>query len=185
MTGSKPSNDLLRRDANVIAARYEPIVAFRTPTPGFAQVVAAGPELVRWWGAGTLRAVLRPSRHHRGARRPPCRCARTCHPRLPRAAAAGYLTDRNKRSPPDWLDHALAYATTELQGPPRPSPQSRLAWDGPPATSTNTPSAPDIPPTSPTPPGSPSFITTTTTTPHASPRPPDELPPVARTSRLR
>lgn len=90
-------------------------VALDTPDAGFTQVLAAGPELVRWWanapdpyGKAVITAAL--DAHRVGARAP-------LPPAFLAAAAPGYLTSRQQAvAPTDWLDSAVAYATTPLRG---------------------------------------------------------------------
>jgi hypothetical protein len=92
-------------------------VALDTPDAGFTQVMAAGPELVRWWenappeqcyGKAVITAALDARRV--GAYAPATRA-------YLEAAAPGYLNDRQQATaPPDWLDRALAYASTLLHG---------------------------------------------------------------------
>jgi predicted negative regulator of RcsB-dependent stress response len=100
---------------------------------GFTQVMAAGPELIRHWkqapadqcyGKAVITAALDARRV--GAQAPLTRAYLD-------AAAPGYLTDRQQATaPPDWLDRALAYATTLLHGAtatltPTPADMGRIA----------------------------------------------------------
>jgi len=89
--------------------------AIDSPDYGFTQVLAAGPELVRWWeqapdpyGKAVITAALDARRV--GAHAPLTR-------NLLAAAAPSYLTPTHRATaPPDWLDNALTYATTALHG---------------------------------------------------------------------
>ena len=106
-----------RRRAEALAADRRIRVALDTTDAGFTQVLAAGPDLVRWWeqapadqcyGKALITAALDALRA--GAVAP-----------LPRdyfaAAAPGYLTPAAQATAaPDWLDQGLAYATTWLHG---------------------------------------------------------------------
>jgi hypothetical protein len=91
--------------------------ALDTPDAGFTQVMAAGPELVRWWeqspdkdcyGKAVITAAL-------DARRVDTRTPATRE--FLQAAAPAYLTPKQRATAPeDWLHHALTYATTPLHG---------------------------------------------------------------------
>lgn len=105
-----------RRRADDLAGGDQRIrVALDTPDVGPTQVLAAGPELVRWWehapnpyGRAVVTAALDARRV--GARGPLSREYLT-------AAAPAYLTSAERAvAPEDWLDRALAYALTPLKG---------------------------------------------------------------------
>ena len=105
-----------RRRAEALASIDTRIrIALDSPDCGFTQVLAAGPELVARWehaydpyGKAVITAALDARRV--GARAPLSRD-------LLAAAAPTYVTGADRATaPPDWLDRALAYATTELRG---------------------------------------------------------------------
>ena len=106
-----------RRRAAARASDPRIRIAWSTADAGFTQVIAAGPELVRWWehasdnecyGKAIISAALDARRV--GARAPLTR-------NFLEAAAPGYLTDAQQaKAPEDWLDNALDYATTLLHG---------------------------------------------------------------------
>ncbi|MGC5288873.1 tetratricopeptide repeat protein [Micromonospora sp. DT231] len=106
-----------RRRAKALASDRRIRVALDTPDAGFTQILAAGPDLVRHWenapaehcyGKAVITAALDARRI--GATAPLTRG-------ILEAAAPGYLTDRQQATAPaDWLDQALAYATTPLRG---------------------------------------------------------------------
>src|SRR6185312_3666148 len=107
-------SDAERHRAEALAADRRIRTALDTPDAGFTQVLAAGPHLIRWWedAPGPGRAVITAALDARrvGARAP-------VTPDLLEAAAPGYLTATERAAaPPDWLDRALAYATTPLHG---------------------------------------------------------------------
>ena len=88
--------------------------ALATSDAGMTQVLAAGPQLVRWWEQAPpyVRAVITAAVDARrlGATSP-----------LPAGllaeAAPGYLTVAQRATAPDdWLQHALDYAATPLHG---------------------------------------------------------------------
>jgi hypothetical protein len=104
-----------RRRAEALTTDQRIRIALDTPDAGFTQVLAAGPELIRWWetaadpyGKAIITAALDARRV--GAQAPLSRD-------LLAAAAAGYLTSTQQASAPtDWFDRAIAYATTQLHG---------------------------------------------------------------------
>ena len=89
--------------------------ALDTPDVGFTQVLAAGPELIRWWenaaspyGKALITAALDARRV--GAHHPVTR-------NFLAAATPTYLSSAQQATaPPDWLDRALRYATTLQHG---------------------------------------------------------------------
>jgi hypothetical protein len=104
-----------RRRAEALASDRRIRIALDTPDAGLTQVLAAGPELVRWWENAPR--PLRQDRHHRGVGRPPRRRPGPGDHQFLAAAAPGYLTATERaKVPSDWLDRALAYATTPLRG---------------------------------------------------------------------
>jgi hypothetical protein len=109
-----------RQRAEDLAADQRIRVALNTTDAGITQVLAAGPELIRWWehadptdprqclGKAVITAALDARRV--GANAPLTRD-------FPTAAAPAYLpTGQRATAPPDWLDQALGYATTRLHG---------------------------------------------------------------------
>ncbi|GAA3916206.1 hypothetical protein GCM10023084_79290 [Streptomyces lacrimifluminis] len=90
-------------------------LALTTPDAGITQILAAGPELVRWWenaphpyGKAVITAALDARRV--GAQPPLTK-------ELLAAAAPSYLTLRQRATASaDWLDQALSYATTPVHG---------------------------------------------------------------------
>jgi hypothetical protein len=103
-----------RHRAEALAGDRRIRTALDTPDAGFTQVLAAGPALIHWWenapdyGGAVITAALDARRV--GAHAPVTRD-------LLAAAAPGYLTaGQQATAPPDWLDRALAYATTPLHG---------------------------------------------------------------------
>jgi transcriptional regulator with XRE-family HTH domain len=90
-------------------------VAMSSPDGGLTQVLAAGPQLVRWWeqaptpyASAVATAALDARRL--GLHGPASRD-------MLATAAPGYLSvSQRARAPRDWLDQALAYATTLLHG---------------------------------------------------------------------
>ena len=106
-----------RRRAGALAADRRIRAAFDTPDAGFTQILAAGPDLVRHWenapaeqcyGQAVITAALDARRV--GATAPLSR-------EFLKAATPGYLTGRQQAdAPTDWLDKALAYATSPLRG---------------------------------------------------------------------
>ncbi|WP_327003976.1 hypothetical protein OHA72_54495 [Dactylosporangium sp. NBC_01737] len=107
-----------RRRGAVLAPTDRRIqIALETADAGFTQVLAAGPELIQRWeqapdrqcyGMAVITAALDARRV--GAHRPVTRAFLD-------AAAPAYLTpDRQATAPLDWLDQALAYATTRVLG---------------------------------------------------------------------
>ncbi|WP_157437877.1 hypothetical protein [Actinoplanes subtropicus] len=106
-----------RRRAETLAADLRVRTALDTPDAGFAQVMAAGPALVNHWenapanqcyGKAVITAALDARRV--GATAPVTR-------EFLDAAAPAYLTPAQRATAPaDWLDHAMAYATTPLHG---------------------------------------------------------------------
>ncbi|MEU4254370.1 hypothetical protein AB0F15_43965 [Amycolatopsis sp. NPDC026612] len=89
-------------------------VALDTPDAGFTQVMTAGPALIRHWNQAPsyAKAVITAALDARrvGAHAPLTRDYLT-------HAAPGYLNERDvATAPPDWLEHALAYATRLLHG---------------------------------------------------------------------
>jgi hypothetical protein len=106
-----------RRRAETLATDRRVRIALDTPDSGFTQTLAGGPELVRWWelapadqcyGKAVITAALDARRV--GAQAPLTRA-------FLEAAAPGYLTAAQQAiATADWLDHALAYATTPLHG---------------------------------------------------------------------
>jgi hypothetical protein len=105
------------RRAETLATDQRIRTALDTPDAGFTQVLAAGPELVRWWenapdeqcyGKAVITAALDARRV--GAHAPLSRD-------LLAAAAPAYLTSTQQAvAPADWLDRALTYALTPLNG---------------------------------------------------------------------
>ena len=88
--------------------------ALATGDSGMTQVLAAGPQLVRWWEQAPpyARAVITVAVDARrlGATSP-------LPDRLLAEAAPGYLTAAQRATAPDdWLQHALEYAATQLHG---------------------------------------------------------------------
>jgi len=89
--------------------------ALNNEDAGITQVLAAGPELVRWWehganpyGCAAITASVDARRL--GVHAPLTR-------QLLAGAIPGYLTAEQRATPPhDWLSAALAYATTPLHG---------------------------------------------------------------------
>jgi hypothetical protein len=104
-----------RHRAEALAGDWRIRIALDTPDAGFTQVLAAGPELVRWWehahdpyGKAVITAAL-------DARRVGAYTSLSRD--LLGAAAPAYLTSAQQASAPtDWLDQALSYATTQLRG---------------------------------------------------------------------
>jgi tetratricopeptide (TPR) repeat protein len=104
-----------RRRAEALAADRRIRIALDTPDAGFTQVLAAGPELVRWWenapdpyGQAVITAALDARRV--GATASLSRV-------FLEAAAPAYVTGHQRASAgADWLDQALGYATTQLRG---------------------------------------------------------------------
>jgi hypothetical protein len=90
-------------------------VALESTEDGMTQVLAAGPELVRWWEQSSnpyAKAVITAALDVRrlGARAPATRTFLA-------GAAPGYLTSTQRaQAPVDWLDQALAHASTPLHG---------------------------------------------------------------------
>jgi hypothetical protein len=120
-----------RRRAEVLATDPRIRIALDSPDAGFTQVLAAGPELVRWWesapdryGQAVITAALDARRV--GTQAP-------LSPALLAAAAPAYLTSAEQATaPPDWLDRAIGYAITQLHGAtatlsPVPAGMSRVA----------------------------------------------------------
>ncbi len=105
------------RRAEALAGDQRIRTALDTPDAGFTQVLAAGPELVRWWenapdeqcyGKAVITAALDARRV--GAHAPLSRD-------LLAAAAPAYLSSTQQAvAPADWLDRALTYALTPLNG---------------------------------------------------------------------
>jgi len=88
--------------------------ALATGDAGMTQVLAAGPQLVRWWEQAPpyARAVITAAVDARrlGATSP-------LPADLLAEAAPGYLTaEQRATAPDDWLQHALDYAATPLHG---------------------------------------------------------------------
>ena len=89
--------------------------ALDSPDGGLTQVLAAGPQLVRWWeqahdpyAKATIAAAVDARRL--GAQSP-------VTTRFLASAVHGYLTPAQRaRALADWLERALAYATTPLHG---------------------------------------------------------------------
>jgi len=104
-----------RRRAQALASDQRIRIALGSRDVGFTQVLAAGPELVRWWenaadpyGKAVITAALDARRV--GVQAPITRDFLT-------AAAPAYLAPVQQASAStDWLDRALAYATTNLHG---------------------------------------------------------------------
>lgn len=109
-----------RRRAEELAADKRIRVALDTTDAGFTQVLAAGPELVRWWehadiadpaqcfGTAVITAAL-------DARRVGAEAPLTAEFLV--AAAPAYLTPAQRAiSPADWFEKAIGYATTRLHG---------------------------------------------------------------------
>ncbi len=104
-----------RRRAEALASDRRIRIALDTPDAGFTQVLAAGPELVRWWenapdpyGRAIITAALDARRV--GAEAPLSR-------ELLADAAPAYLTPAQlATASADWLEQAIAYATTSLHG---------------------------------------------------------------------
>jgi transcriptional regulator with XRE-family HTH domain/tetratricopeptide (TPR) repeat protein len=105
-----------RHRAEVLAEADPRIrVALNGQDFGFIQTLAAGPELIRWWehtadpyGKALLTTAL--DIYRLGVRTPLTR-------KLLASATPGYLTPvQRATAPPDWLDHALAYASSPLHG---------------------------------------------------------------------
>ncbi|MER5378300.1 hypothetical protein [Streptomyces sp. NPDC002553] len=89
-------------------------IALDAKDAGFTQILAAGPALIQRWKAADCygKAVITAALDARrvGARRP-------ATGGFLEAAAPTYLTEAQQAKAPDgWLDHALAYAMTEVQG---------------------------------------------------------------------
>ncbi|MGI5243384.1 hypothetical protein [Dactylosporangium sp. CA-139066] len=92
-------------------------IALDTTDAGFSQVLAAGPALIHRWeqapptdcyGKAVITAAL--DAHRVGAHQP-------ATSDFLNDAAPAYLTPVQQAiAPPDWLDRALAYATTEVRG---------------------------------------------------------------------
>ncbi|WP_327000335.1 hypothetical protein OHA72_35065 [Dactylosporangium sp. NBC_01737] len=104
-----------RARAEALAGDARIRVALDTPDAGFTQVLAAGPYLERWWTHAPdpyARALITAALDARRAG------MSTPLPRaLLAAAVPGYLTATERATAPrDWLDRALAYATTPLHG---------------------------------------------------------------------
>jgi hypothetical protein len=109
------------RRATVLAGEDRRLrVAPDTAADRITQVLAAGPELIRWWanadttdprqgiGQAVITAALDARRA--GAGKP-------LTPAFLAAAAPAYLTAAQRaRAPVDWLEQALDYATTRLHG---------------------------------------------------------------------
>jgi hypothetical protein len=109
-----------RKRAEDLATDRRILVALNTPDAGMTQVLAAGPELVRWWehadvsdarqcyGKAVITAAL-------DARR--VGVTATITRDFLTAAAPAYLSSAQRATaPPDWLDQAIGYATTRLHG---------------------------------------------------------------------
>jgi hypothetical protein len=105
-----------RRVATSVAATDRRImIALNTSDAGLTQVLAAGPELVRWWehaadpyGKAVITAAL-------DARRVGAHAPLT--EQFLAAAAPAYLTTvRQATAPTEWLRQALTYASTPLRG---------------------------------------------------------------------
>lgn len=122
-----------RHRAEQLAGDRRVRVALDTPDSGFTQVLAAGPELIRWWEQAPLdqcygKAVITAALD---ARRVGVRGVLTRE--FLELAAPGYLTpSQQANAPADWLDLALEYATTVLQGAastlvPVPAGMGRIA----------------------------------------------------------
>jgi predicted negative regulator of RcsB-dependent stress response len=102
------ARDLASRDARIR-------IALETPDAGLTQVLAAGPQLVRWWehaptsyGWAVITAAIDARRL--GVDLPVTRG-------LLADAAPGYLQPAQRAAAPsDWLEQALDYATTPLHG---------------------------------------------------------------------
>ncbi|MFG2864943.1 tetratricopeptide repeat protein [Streptomyces sioyaensis] len=89
-------------------------IALDATDAGFTQILAAGPALIQRWeaancyGKAVITAVLDARRV--GARRPATR-------EFLEAAVPAYLTEAQQaKAPVGWLDQALDYASTEVQG---------------------------------------------------------------------
>jgi hypothetical protein len=104
-----------RRGEDLAATDQRVRIALDTTDAGFTQVLAAGPALIHRWeqapdcyGKAVITAVLDARRV--GARAPLTRAYLN-------AAAPGYLTPAQQASAPSqWLDRALAYATSPVHG---------------------------------------------------------------------
>ncbi|GAB3852749.1 hypothetical protein ACFPIJ_48270 [Dactylosporangium cerinum] len=104
-----------RRRGETLATDPRIRTALSSTDAGFTQVLAAGPELVRWWeqasdpyGKAVITAALDARRV--GADAPLTRA-------FLEVAAVGYLTPAQQASArADWLDQAMTYATTQLHG---------------------------------------------------------------------
>jgi tetratricopeptide (TPR) repeat protein len=109
-----------RQRAEDLAADQRIQVALNTTDAGVTQVLAAGPQMARWWehadnadprqcyGKAVITAAL-------DARRVGAAAALTVD--FLAAAAPSYLTtEQQANAPTEWLEVALAYATTRLHG---------------------------------------------------------------------
>jgi len=104
-----------RRGAAAVTSDPRIGIALENPDAGFTQVLAGGPELVRWWenaadpyGKAVITAALDARRV--GSTAPLERAFLA-------AAAPGYLSSAQQAVAPErWLDQALGYATTVLRG---------------------------------------------------------------------
>jgi hypothetical protein len=104
--------------AEALASDRRIRVALDSQDPGFTQILAAGPELIRRWenAAPYSKAVITAALDARriGAAAPLTRA-------LLEAAAPGYLTPAQvAAAPQDWADKAVAFATTRLHGSAAP-----------------------------------------------------------------
>ncbi|MFI7602001.1 tetratricopeptide repeat protein [Actinoplanes sp. NPDC049681] len=109
-----------RRRAEELAADSRIRVALDTRDAGLTQVLAAGPELIRWWEHADVtqprqcygKAVITAALDARRAGADACLGADFLS-----AAAPAYLTSAQQATaPPDWFEQALGYATTRLHG---------------------------------------------------------------------
>ncbi|WP_328451969.1 hypothetical protein [Amycolatopsis sp. NBC_00438] len=103
-----------RRAEDLASTDHRIRVALDTPDAGFTQVMAAGPGLIRHWthAPAYAKAVITAALDARrvGAHAP------LTHDYLADAAPS-YLNEREvATAPPDWLEHALDYATRLLHG---------------------------------------------------------------------
>lgn len=104
-----------RSGAEALTADPRIRIALDNPDAGFTQVLAGGPELLRWWenasdpyGKAVITAAL-------DARRVGCTAPLTRE--FLEAAAPGYLSSAHQAAAPTgWLGQALEYATTVLRG---------------------------------------------------------------------
>jgi hypothetical protein len=108
-------SDTERRRAEALASDDLVRVALDTPDAGFTQILAAGPDLVRWWeqapdpyGKAIITAML-------DARR--LGALSTFSGEFLMAAASDYLTPSEQANAPvGWFEQALGYATRKLKG---------------------------------------------------------------------